>query len=153
MYRRALQKHLYPVVRSLYTEAGWDLATTCCGLSSMALFREEGPAALTFMDEAMRHGVNGWPMAFARGAAYLLSRDVRHALASLRLAEDLLESPEGANNLGVAHAMLGASADARHWFEASLMRFPGFEDPQVNLDATDGQWRITTHPLRSRLIP
>ena len=149
MYRRALQKHSYPVVRSLYAEAGWDPATTCWGLSSMALFRGEGPAALTFLDEAMRHGVNGWPMAFARGAAYLLSRDLHHALASLRRAEDLLESPEAANNLGVAHAMLGAAAEARRWFEASLERFRGFEDPQVNLKLSAG-WRVTTHPLRSR---
>lgn len=147
MYSRALGKHPYEVVRSLYGEAGWDPATTSWGLASMALFRGDGAAALSHLDEASHHGVNGWPMAFTRGVAHLVAGDAHHARESLLLAEELEASPEGANNLGVAHATAGASDEARRWFETAVARFPDYQDARFNRAAA-GDWRVTTHPLR-----
>jgi hypothetical protein len=150
MYARALKKHPYPVVQSRYCEAGWDAPTTSWGLASMALFRGEGEPALGYLDDATRCGVNGWPMAFTRGAAYLVAGNAQQAVSSLMVAEELEASPEGASNLGVAHAMLGASGEARRWFETAVSRFPDYQDARFNLSASTA-WRITTHPLRTRL--
>ena len=147
MYRRALQKHSYDVVRELYAEAGWDEATTSWGLASMAMFREEPLAALGFLDEAARSGMSGWPIAFARGTALLLKGETDAAVAVLRAAEAISPTPECANNLGVAFARAGRTATARRWFETALARHSAFQDPAANLQA-DGGFRITTHALR-----
>jgi tetratricopeptide (TPR) repeat protein len=149
MYVRALRKHPYPVVRSIYNEAGCDGSTTAEGLASMALFRGDGDAALQFIEEAAAHTVNGWRLAFGRGVAHLLRGDALRAVESLDLAETFSASPEGANNLGVAHATMGDVGAARRWFEAALERFPSYQDARLNLTAATG-WRVTTHPLRNR---
>lgn len=149
MYARALAKHHYGRVRELYGEAGWNRAVTCCGLASMALFRNEPAAALQFVEEAEHTDADRWLCRFWRGTALLMKGQRQSAVRALEAAEQVAETAEAANNLGAALASDGLIDEARRWFEVAVARLPEFEDARANLTAS-GDWRVTTHPLRNR---
>jgi len=158
-----LRKHEYADIERLYSEAGYDERVTAWGLVSMALFRNEPLPALRFLAAASPDGADpeevlepegpwpmreGWRGAFTRGTLLLMlgGRD-REAEDELRRAESLEQTPEGANNLGVALARRGDDAAAREQFALAATRFRGYYDARLNAGA-DAPGRITTHPLR-----
>lgn len=161
----ALRRHAYDTVRAGYREAGCSGAVTAWALASIAMFRDDPAAALSFVDEAASHVASpdvvlepegpwpyreGWRRAFQRGTALLAIGGCDAAAASeLRRGEVLEPTPEGANNLGAALARLGRPQEAAELFEAALERFPGYGDATANLSGAVPV-RITTHPLRTR---
>ena len=159
----ALRKHDYEAVRGLCRAAGEPARVAAWVLVSMALYRGEPDAALTFLDEASPAGVDpgeilepdgpwpfreGWRRAFLRGTCLLLlgGRDAE-AAAELRRAEALEATAEGANNLGVALARGGDIAAARGCFAHAAARYSGYLDARLNSEA-EAPACITTHPLR-----
>lgn len=163
MYRLALLKHDYEVVRELYRRAGLSERIAAWGLVSMALFREEYDWAWEFLREAGSLvkdsgeilepsgpciASEGWRLAFQRGTLLLLMDRNVEAMRSLEDAEKLRPTAEGANNLGVANLRARKEAEAQRLFEVSLSRYPEFHDAKANRDNPDPA-RITTHPLRS----
>jgi glycosyltransferase involved in cell wall biosynthesis len=158
----AVRKHQYEDVRGLYLNAGFAPRIASWALVMMALFREEPAAALRFVDDASPANADhreilepegpwpfpeGWRRAFHRGTILLSLGQHAEAAASLRRAEALMETPEGANNLGIALARLGDRASAGDAFDAAEKRFEGYLDPAINRTASHPD-RITTHPLR-----
>jgi Flp pilus assembly protein TadD len=112
------------------------------------MFREEPRRVLDFLDEAERaDGQQTWRVAFMRATALLLLGKHDEAIRTLRAAEELGSTPEGANNLGVALARAGRLEEARCAFSLSVSQRPDYEDARINLTA-DVPTRITTHPLR-----
>jgi glycosyltransferase involved in cell wall biosynthesis len=159
----ALRKHDYEDVRRLYVAAGLSARLAAWALVLMAQFREEPFEALRYLDEACPEGTDGlevlepdgpwpfaegWRRAFHRGTILLsLGQRDEEAARSLRRAESLGPTPEGANNLGVALARLGRRDDAGRAFAQAVARFDGYADAAVNSRALRPD-RITTHPLR-----
>jgi len=165
MYRLALLKHKYEEVRNLYRRAGHDDRITAWGLVSMAMFREEYQASLSFLSEAeSRAEIPGeilepegpcpkserWRVCFFRGTALLLMDQPAQAAQWLEMAEQECPSAEAANNLGVARNRLGDPASARELFAQCLVRFPVYLGAAVNLESQSPD-RITSHPLRGTL--
>jgi len=164
MYRASLAKHTYAQVQAFYREAGHDERATAWGAASMATFRGDYAQALAFVDEAAAFAradpmeiaeadgpwpyPEAWRVAFHRGTLQLLLDRPVEAVASLNEAEQFLPSAEGANNLGVAVARLGARQAARANFTLALSRLPDFADARINMDAAHPD-RITSHPLRT----
>ena len=162
MYRRCLLKHDYETVRALFIAAGHSERVSVWGLVSMALFRREFEAAMTFLEAAeamVGRGdqilepsgpcpmPEGWRLAFFRGTTMLLDESTAGAESWLERAEAIQPSPEGANNLGVAKARNGKQLEAEELFAASLTRRPDYSDARANQNA-GAPTRITTHPLR-----
>ena len=162
-YRAALLKHPYESVRTIYRRAGQSARITVWGLVSVAVFREDWAAALSYLDEAAAAIADplevlessgpcprpeGWRLLFHRGTVLLLSDRVEAAARTLEDAECVHASPEGANNLGVAMARLGNTQRAAELFSRSLRVMPGFLDARLNIEGNVvGQ--VTTHPLRA----
>jgi len=158
----AVRKHQYEDVRRLYLEAGLAPRIASWALVMMALFREEPAAALRFLDEASPAHADageilepdgpwpfpeGWRRTFHRGTILLSLGEHAEAAASLRQSEALIETAEGANNLGVSLARLGNRAAADDAFDTASARFEGYLDPAINRTMPRPD-RITTHPLR-----
>jgi glycosyltransferase involved in cell wall biosynthesis len=157
-----VRKHQYEDVRRLYLDAGFAPRIASWALVMMALFRQEPAAALRFLDEASPAHADageileadgpwpfpeGWRRTFHRGTILLSLGKDAEAAESLRQAESLIETAEGANNLGVALARLGDQAAADAAFITAMARFDGYLDPTVNRTSACPD-RITTHPLR-----
>lgn len=159
----ALKKHEYEAVRQRLVAAGYSGRIAAWSLVSMALFRREYGAALQFIDEASPADANplevleadgpwpyreGWRRAFTRGTALLLfgGRDLQ-ALQELKSAEGIESTPEGANNLGIALARLGRSAEAQRLWQAACEGYDGYADARNNL-TRPGADHITPLPLR-----
>jgi hypothetical protein len=162
MYRLVLDKHAYDRVSERYAAAAVNPVVTAWALVSIALFRDDYPAALEFIARAERLSqafddvveLDGpcpyperWRVAFARGTVYLLLGNAYEAAAALEQACERLATPETLNNLGVAAACAGDRARAVPLFERALAMRPGYADPRENL-ASPVPARITTHPLR-----
>jgi len=163
-YRMCLRKHDYAAVRELFIQAGYSARIAAWGLLSMAVFREEYAAAMSFLSEAAAPAADpgeilepegpdpypeGWRIDFWRGTLLALQGESTEALACLESAEKRRPSAEGANNLGVVLARLNRGEEAQRWFQVSLERFPAFADAAANRRSPRPD-RITTHPLRSR---
>jgi glycosyltransferase involved in cell wall biosynthesis len=162
MYKRALVKHDYADVSRMALDAGALPPTVAWILVSLAIFRDEYSTALRLLDEAdslLTHPddcadpggpcplPDGWRLAFHRGTLELLLGNAAGAIASLREAERRRQTPEGANNLGVALASFGELEAARDCFARAAAANDAFVDPRINLLA-ERPVRITTHPLR-----
>jgi tetratricopeptide (TPR) repeat protein len=162
MYRKALRKHSYQDVESLYHLAGYDERITVWGLVSMAMFREDYDEAIQLV--AQREKImpdpsevietdGPWPFPerwlanFYRGTALLLAGRSDEALGHLESISNEVPSPALLNNLGVAKWRAGDRDPARRIFERSLQLFPGFMDARENLASTNPS-HITSHPLR-----
>ena len=159
----ALRKHPYSEIRRLYVEAGLAARIAAWALVIVAQYRDEPQEALRFLDDASPDGADGdeiiepdgpwpfserWRRAFHRGTILLSigGRDAE-AVEQLSCAEALEPTAEGANNLGVALARMGATARALDLFAAAESRFPGYLDARLNGTSAAPQ-RVTTHPLR-----
>jgi len=162
MTRYGLLKHPYSVVESLYRRAGLGWHTTLWGLVWMAVFREDWPIALEWLDVLEERCVatevvmepdgpcpypEGWRLSFQRGTIELVQGRPEVAAHCLRAAELLWPSAEGANNLGVACLRSGDPALAAQLFATALERNSCYHDAQRNL-ASPGHGYVTTHPLR-----
>lgn len=158
----ALRKHDYADIRRLYEAAGYTERVAMWALVMVAQFRNEGAAALAFIDQASPNGADldeilepagpwpfreGWRRAFHRGTALLALGDHKAALGELARAEAVEATAEGANNMGVALARLGRRAEALSAFAAASGRFPGYLDATLNAAAALPS-HITSHPLR-----
>lgn len=163
MYRYALCKHDYRMVRELLLKAGHTDRVTIWALVSMATFREDYEKALSFVAEAaalIRDPMEvleppgpcsmpeKWREYFHRGTLLLLSGETELAAATLRSAKSIRPSPEAINNLGAALAKLGRFEEARGCFAESLALEPGYLDATANLSGNH-PIQITTHPLRA----
>ena len=161
-YRRALAKHRYERIRTLYAEAGCSDMVTAWAIVSVALFRQDVTEARRALAEVRRVGADSetvlepdgpcpwserWRQAFAAGTIALLSGDPAKAVSWLEQADATRESAEALNNLGVAHARLGRPHAASSCFERALGCRPGYADARLNLE-TSPTVRITTHPFR-----
>jgi len=158
----ALRKHRYEDVASLYSAAGFNERVTAWGLCSMAVFRGDYQAATGYLNRAFPSGSDptevlepegpypvpeGWRAEFFRGTLSLLLKEAPSSLAYLRKAMEILPTADTANNLGVALAATGGTAEARSLFERALELFPGYLDARLNL-ASESPHRITPLPLR-----
>jgi glycosyltransferase involved in cell wall biosynthesis len=159
---RALRRHTFSAVASLYDAAGVDRRVALWGLLSMAVFREEYDTAGHFLDQVSDLGLHqnavlepdgpypvpdAWRERFFRGTLSLLSGRPADAIRPLRAAHALLPRPEVFNNLGLALALTGQRRAANRLFRLALDGFPGYLDARLNL-APSTPPRITTHPLR-----
>ena len=163
MYKVALLKHDYDAVRKLYRIARLDARITAWGLLSMAIFREDYPAALGFLNEAEALTADpvevlepdgplalpeGWRLFFHKGTVLLLMGRTREAIPQLEAAESILATAEGSNNLGVAKRNIGEDLEAQRLFELSLSRRPNLVDAKLNA-ADPTSLRVISHPCRS----
>jgi len=159
-----LAKHEYADIRQLYRAVGYGGRVAAWALVSVALFRQDWASALEFLHAACPPSADprevlepdgpwpfaeGWRRAFTRGTTLLLAGLTDSAEPELRLAESIMPTAEGANNLGVAWTRQGRTAEAAASFAAAEARCPGYYDARVNA-AREGGARITTHPLRRR---
>jgi glycosyltransferase involved in cell wall biosynthesis len=157
-----LAKHGYPMIRARYAAAGHGYAITAWALAAVAIYREDFASAAHFVEEAAATVGNrahvlepegpcpeteGWRLGFYRGTLALLAGDPHVARRELARAHAISQTPETANNLGVALARVGARTQARRLFEWAAKLFPAYLDASVNLEAAQPD-RITTHPLR-----
>ncbi len=162
MYRQCLLKHEYEFVRHLFQKAGYDERVTIWGLTSMALFRWEYEIAGQFVERAESWVGDpeeilepdgpcpmpeSWRVAFCRGTIALLVGSASEAVRWLARAEQIVRTPEGANNLGVAQSMMGCKKEAEALFDASLCLFPEYFDARANLNSANPS-HVTSHPLR-----
>ena len=162
MVARALRKHGYGEVASLFRQSGFASRVTTWALVSMACFRTEYETGLRLLEEACPPGAprtevlepdgpfpvaEGWRYAFTSGTLSLLLRRPALAVARLREALGFLESADTLNNLGVALWQEGSAEDAQACFAQALKVFPGYLDAQLNL-RSDVPHRITALPLR-----
>ncbi|MDQ8180938.1 glycosyltransferase [Pelagicoccus sp. SDUM812005] len=162
MVARALQKHDYTFVQSLYQAAGFSDRVTHWGLTSMAIFREDHQAALDFLESASPSDCDenqilepdgpyplpeGWRRSFTRGTLYLLLAEPTLAITHLEKCLSCHQSADTHNNLGLAYAQQGETARAKQHFEKALTLFPGYIDALTNL-APNSRPAVTTHPLR-----
>lgn len=162
MYRKALRKHAYSVVRRLLEQAGAAPRVVVWTLVSLAIFREELDTALAYVEEAARlvadpHAVDepdgpcpmpeGWRVAFYGGTLHAQRGDFFEARVALADAHAISAEPDSANNLGVALAATGDLAGARYRFRQALSARPNYLDARLNLESHSPN-RITTHPLR-----
>ncbi len=160
--RTVMKKHRYEDVEQLFDRYGLGGRVAFWALCSMAIFREEYAAAAQFLEKAFPSGSDaneileeegplpikeGWKHAFFAGTLELLTGGER-ALKWLQLAEEIRKSPEGANNLGIAHHRAGNRAKARAHFELADSRLEGYRDALINLQASRTPSQITTHPIR-----
>jgi tetratricopeptide (TPR) repeat protein len=162
MYRKVLLKYDYADVKRMLLEAGANKSITAWTLVSMAIFREEYPSALVFLEEAANclhnprrilepDGIcplpEGWRLAYHRGTLNLLLGNIQAARQHLAQAERLYPTAEGANNLGVALALSGDTENGRICFYLALSIKPDYLDARLNLESETPS-RITSHPLR-----
>ncbi len=160
--REVMKKHDYKDVKQLFDRYGFDGRIAFWALCSMAIFREEYVAAARFLKRAFPSGSDaneileeegplpvkeGWKHAFFAGTLELLTGG-EGALKWLQLAEEIRETAEGANNLGVAHHRAGNRAKALAHFELADSRLGGYRDALINLQASLTPSQITTHPIR-----
>ncbi len=160
--RTVLEKHSYEQVRRLFANAGHKPRIADWALCSMALFRSDFGSAVTFAREAyppesVEEAIidpngplpmtEGWRQAFFMGTLDLLLGG-SDSERWLDRAESLRQTPEGANNLGVAFGRRGDAFEANVHFERALARFPGYRDALLNSRSAVGSFHVTTHPLR-----
>lgn len=162
MVKRALLKHEYNDIIALYLNAGYSKRVAAWGVYSMALFREEYPAASQFLELAFPHGSDPdeilepdgpyptperWRYLFAKGTLSLLQSDPKGAFDNLNQAMAIMESPELMNNLGIAFWHRNEPLKAKNLFRKSIEKFSGFLDAKNNLESSHPS-SITSHPLR-----
>jgi glycosyltransferase involved in cell wall biosynthesis len=158
-----LKKHSYDDIYKLCRNAGYTHRVSSWVLVSMATFRTEYNIALEYLEQASPCDADpqtvlepdgplpfpeGWRRAFFRGSLLLSIGDHdQTAAAKLNRARSLLQTAEGDNNLGVALARLGRTAEAMELFAMALKQFPKYLDAELNL-TTDEKNHITKHPIR-----
>lgn len=162
MVAKALRKHSFDHVATLYQKGGFSEKITAWGLHSMAIFREEYELADQFLERACPRGESpldilepegpypvpeGWRYNFAKGTLSLLMGEPEAAIFFFVSAEKYRVSADEMNNLGVALAKIGESDEAKVCFVKALEIFPHYLDAQLNL-ACDIPNRITNLPLR-----
>lgn len=159
-----LKKHAYDSIQRLYRAAGYDERIALWGVFSVAIFRGEYTAALSFLEELQalsddRNSVlepdgpypicEGWRLDFSRGTLALLDKDgdLAAAVEALSSAVRQVERTDAMNNLGVALRRLGRNDEAIPIFRRALKLFPGYLDARKNL-RDSGSYSVTSHPLR-----
>lgn len=162
MVARALRKHNYASVKTLYQNAEYSQRITHWGLTSMAIFREEYQTALDFLKIASPADAppteilepegpyplaEVWRKAFTQGTLLLLLNQPEQARPHLEAALRYTPSADTLNNLGVALAQLGETESAQVHFKKALALFPAYADAIANTRAKTPS-AITTHPLR-----
>jgi hypothetical protein len=163
MCQAALEKHSYYAVRDLYIKAGYEDRVALWGLVSVAMFREDYPAVLRFLQELQERVYDPatilepdgpcpypefWRMEFFYGTALLLQGRTIEALPILERQHQQIPTAAGCNNLGVAKWHTGDKSGAALLFQEGLHLFPGYMDASRNLNSVCPN-NITTHPLRA----
>ena len=162
MLARALAKHSYKTIGSLYTEAGYNSSITAWALASVATFRRDYLQALGFVAHTAGSTrelfsvlepagpcplPEAWRIEFHAGTLLALLGQPAEAAPLLEQAEELKATAEGANNLGVVVSRLGDTRRAAMLFDVALRRYPGYLDARLNQQSPAPE-RLTTHPLR-----
>lgn len=162
MLKRALKKHSYNSVQTLYKAEQHSRQITLWGLISMATFCEDYPQALDFLEELHeitpdREAVlepegplpisENWRLDFHFGTLNLLSENPKSSIPFLEKSNTQRSTPEGLNNLGVAYSRLNQTEAAQRCFKEAIQLFPDYSDAHKNLKAKSPA-AITTHPLR-----
>ena len=162
MVARALKKHDYAFVKSLFEKGGFNDRVTHWGLVSMAVFREEYAIATSFLEQAFPKGSSqeeilepygplpikeGWRHAFTLGTLQLLSGKPSDAAINLERCLELGASPEVLNNLGVAYSKTKSKSSASELFHKAKAIQRDYLDAQSNLRSALPN-SVTTHPFR-----
>ncbi len=161
---KVLQKYDTEEIGQLWQSSGAPKILFLWSMVSFEIFRRNWEAAARWLADVEKISIDsslvlepdgpcpwpeGWRLKFFKGVLSLSgATELKSGAQFFREANDVQQTPESLNNLGVAASKLGRKCEAMDCFQQALQLKSDYSDALENLRTEGYSNRITFHPLR-----